>query len=366
MVGDPVVLYDQISKRWLVSQLMYNSDFSQNEQCVTVSVTGDATGRYYRYEFDWGSDFPDYPKFGVWPDAYYNTVNVFGPKSFKGAEACAFDRSAMMKGDAASAVCFQQSPTIGSLLPSSLDGSTLPPAGAPNYNLALYDSTHLGLWRFHVDFANPANSSFAGPELIEVANYSEICNGAMRVSCVPQPTPGEHVDALADRLMFRVAYRNYGDHESLVVNHTVSGGPLAAIRRYEIRNPGTKTVHYQQATFFDPSVDYWLGSIGQDKAGNTAIGFSARSQDVYPSVYLAGRSPTDAAGAMFGPAVMIGGTGSQFSSFHRWGDYSAMSIDPTDDCTFWYTQEYYGTTSSLNWKTRIGSFKFDNCNKGGK
>jgi hypothetical protein len=364
--GDPVVVYDQLAKRWLVSQFMFNGSFTQNEQCVAISTTSDATGSYYRYQFDWGADFPDYPKFGVWPDGYYNTVNVFGATSFKGAEACAFDRSAMLVGANASAVCFQQPPTVASLLPSSVDGSTLPPAGAPNYNMALVDATHLGLWKFHADFADTSKSTFTGPTLVEVANYSQLCARAYNVSCIPQPSPGERVDGLGDRLMFRLAYRNYGDHESIVANHTVKGGDRGAIRWYEIRSPGGTPVVYQQATLTDPSVSYWLGSIAQDSAGNTALGYSVSSQSVYPSVAIAGRAAADPKGALFGPISIYDGTGSQFSSYHRWGDYSAMTVDPTDDCTFWYTQEYYGTTSSFNWKTRIGSFKFDNCKKGGR
>ena len=362
--GDPVVLYDQIAKRWLVSQLMYNSTYDQNEQCVAISTSSDATGSYNRYEFDWGVNFPDYPKFGVWPDAYYNTVNVFGPRSFLGAQACAFDRAAMLAGAAANYYCTDPIPTVASLLPANVDGSTLPPAGAANYNLALVDATHLGLWRFHYDAANPAKSSFTGPQLIEVANYSEICARAVNVSCIPQPATGEHLDGLADRLMFRVAYRNFGTYESLVLNHTVKAGDLAGVRWYEIRNPSSDTKLFQQGTMFDPNVSYWLASIAQDKTGNIAVGFSASSKDVYPSVLFAGRAPSDPAGTMAGPITIVDGTGAQVNSYHRWGDYSAMTIDPTDDCTFWYTQEYYSTTSSFNWKTRIGSFKFDNCKKG--
>jgi hypothetical protein len=363
--GDPVVLYDHLAGRWLVTQLQYNSSFTQTAQCIAVSTSSDATGSYNRYEFDFGSNFPDYPKFSVWPDAYYNSINVFPPKSFAGAMACAFDRNAMISGAAAAAICFQQPPTVSSLLPADVDGSTLPPSGSPNYFVGLADSTHLNFFRFHVDFSTPANSTFTGPTLVPVAAFSEICARATNVSCIPQPSPGERVDALSDRVMFRLAYRNFGDHESLVVNHTVAGGPLGAVRWYEIRNPAAPFV-YQQATIFDPTVNYWLGSIAMDKAGNTALGFSASSQALYPSVYVAGRAPSDAPGAMFGPLVLVTGSGSQFSSYHRWGDYSSMSIDPTDDCTFWYTNEYYQTTSSFNWSTRIGSFKFTSCKGRGR
>ena len=358
--GDPVVLYDQLAGRWLVSQLQYNTTFTQTAQCIAVSTSSDATGSYNRYEYDFGANFPDYPKFSVWPDAYYNTINVFPGNSFAGAEACAFDRNAMLAGAPANAICFQQPPTVSSLLPADLDGSTMPPAGAPNYLVGLADSTHLNFFRFHVDFSNTANSTFTGPTLISVAPYNELCARATTLSCIPQPAPGEKVDGLGDRVMFRLAYRNFGDHESLVVNHSIKGGALSGIRWYEIRNPAAPFV-YQQSTVVDPNVNYWLGSIAMDKIGNLALGFSASSHNVFPSVYVAGRASTDPAGALFGPLVLVNGSGVQFNSFHRWGDYSSMAVDPTDDCTLWYTQEYYAITGSFNWSTRIGSFKFNTC-----
>jgi len=363
--GDPVVLYDHLAGRWLVTQLQYDSTFTHTAQCIAVSTSSDATGSYNRYEFDFGSNFPDYPKFAVWPDAYYNSINVFPPHTFAGAEACAFDRNAMLVGATAAAICLQQPPTVSSLLPSDLDGSTLPPAGSPNYFVGLADSTHLNFFQFHVDFTNPTSSAFSGPTLIPVAPYSEICARAINVSCIPQPSPGERVDALADRVMFRLAYRNFGDHESLVVNHTVKGGPLGGVRWYEIRNPSAPFI-YQQSTLIDPNVNYWLGAMAMDKTGNLALGFSVSSHSVFPSIDVAGRAPTDPAGAMFGPLVLVNGSGVQFNSFHRWGDYSSMAIDPVDDCTFWYTNEYYATTDSFNWSTRIGSFKFNSCKGRGK
>jgi hypothetical protein len=356
--GDPVVLYDHLAGRWLVTQLQYNTTFTQTAQCVAVSTSSDATGSYNRYEYDFGANFPDYPKFSVWPDAYYNTINVFPGHGFAGAEACAFDRNAMLSGAPASSICFQQPPTVASLLPADLDGSTLPPAGAPNYLVSLADSSHLNFFRFHVDFSNAANSTFTGPTLISVAPYTEACARATTLSCVAQPNPGEKVDGLGDRVMFRLAYRNFGDHESLVVNHTINAGTLVGVRWYEIRNPAAPFV-FQQSTVVDPNVNYWLGSIAMDGIGNLALGFSASSHNVFPSVYVAGRAPTDQAGQMFGPLVLVNGSGVQFNSFHRWGDYSSMALDPSDDCTFWYTQEYYATTGSFNWATRISSFKFN-------
>ncbi len=364
--GDPIVLYDHLANRWMVSQLQFDETFTKTAQCIAVSTSTDATGSYHRYEFDFGLNFPDYPKFGIWPDAYYNSINVFRGKTFAGAEACAFDRAAMLTGAAANAICFQQPPSVSSLLPADLDGSTLPPAGAPNYFVGLADATHLNLFRFHVNFANPAASTFSAPVLIDVAPYNEICARANTASCIPEPAPGEKVDGLADRVMFRLAYRNFGDHEALVVNHTVEGGALAGVRWYEIRGPGGTPTVFQQGTIVDPDTDFWLGSVAMDRAGDIAVGFNAMSKNDFSSVYVAGRKASDPRGAMFGPLRLAVGSGVQFNSFKRWGDYSSMTVDPKDDCTFWFTQEYYIASGSFNWATHIGAFKFDNCKAGGK
>jgi len=359
--GDPIVLYDHLANRWLVSQLQYDETFTQTAQCVAISTSSDATGSYNRYQFDFGANFPDYPKFGIWPDGYYNSINVYPGNSFAGAQACAFDRTAMLAGAPASAICFQQPSSVASLLPADLDGGTLPPAGAPNYFVGLADESHLNLFRFHADFANPARSTFSGPTLVPVADYNEICARAITLACIPEPEPGEKVDGLADRVMFRLAYRNFGEHESLVVNHTVLGGALGGVRWYEIRNPGSAPAVFQQGTVIDPSSDFWLGSIAMDRAGDIALGFNSMSRDQFSSIYVAGRKPSDPSGKMFGPLVLASGGGVQFNSYKRWGDYSSMTVDPKDDCTFWYTQEYYIATGSFNWATRIGAFKFDGC-----
>jgi hypothetical protein len=363
--GDPVVLYDHLADRWLVSQLQFDETFTHTAQCIAVSTSSDATGSYNRYEFDYGANFPDYPKFGIWPDGYYNSINVF-PGNFAGAQACAFDRTAMLAGAPTNAICFQQPPAVSSLLPADLDGSRLPPAGAPNYYVGLADASHLNLFKFHADFATPSKSTFSGPTLVPVADFNGICARANTVACIAEPEPGEKVDGLADRVMFRLAYRNFGDHESLVVNHTVLGGALGGVRWYEIRNPGTAPAVFQQGTVVDPDLDFWMGSIAMDKAGDIALGFSAMSHTQLSSIFVAGRTPADPPGKMFGPLVLARGGGVQVNSFKRWGDYSSMTVDPKDDCTFWYTQEYYVGTGSFNWATRVGAFRFDRCLPGAK
>jgi len=364
--GDPVVLYDHLANRWLVSQLQFDETFTHTAQCIAVSATSDATGAYHRYEFDYGANFPDYPKFGIWPDAYYNSINVFPGNGFAGAQACAYDRTAMQAGAPTTAICFQQPPSVSSLLPADLDGATPPPAGAPNYFVGLADASHLNLFKFHADFASPEKSTFSGPTLVAVADFNEICARANTVACIAEPQPGEKVDGLSDRVMFRLAYRNFGDHESLVVNHTVLGGLLGGVRWYEIRNPGGQPAVFQQGTVIDPDTDFWMGSIAMDQSGDIALGFSAMSHTQFSSVYVAGRTPGQPPGKMFGPLVLAGGSGVQVNSFKRWGDYSSMTVDPKDDCTFWYTQEYYTATGSFNWATRIGAFKFDRCRSGAR
>jgi hypothetical protein len=322
-----------------------------------VSTTSDATGTYNRYSFQY-SNFDDYPKMSVWPDAYYETFNMFaGGTTFVGADACAYNRSAMLAGTAATQVCFQQGTSVGGLLPSDLDGTTVPPAGSPNYML-YFGTNNLNLFKFHVDFTTPSNSTFTGPTVINVAAFSPLCGGG---TCVPQPSTTQQLDSLADRLMYRLAYRNFGSHESLVVNHSVVAGSGGGIRWYEIQNPSGTPVVAQQSTFAPDSNYRWMGSVAMDQAGDLAVGYSVSSSSLSPSVRFAGRVPTDPASTLESEINIASGSGSQTGSLSRWGDYSAMQVDPVDDCTFWFTEEYMKTTGSFNWNTRIANFKFPNC-----
>jgi hypothetical protein len=353
--GDPIVLYDKLAQRWVFSQFSVST--TPYLQCIAVSTTSDATGSYNRYSFQY-TNFDDYPKMSVWPDAYYETFNMFaGGTTFTGADACAYNRAAMMAGTTATQVCFQQSTAVGGLLPADLDGTTAPPAGSPNY-LLYFGTNNLNLFKFHVDFSTPANSTFTGPTVINVAAFSPLCSGG---TCVPQPGTSNTLDSLADRLMYRLAYRNFGNHESLVVNHSVTAGSAGGVRWYEIQNPGGTPVVAQQSTFAPDSSYRWMGSIAMDQAGDIGLGYSVSSSSVSPSVRFTGRVPTDPASTMEAEVNMVTGSGSESAGLTRWGDYSAMQVDPVDDCTFWYTQEYMKTTGTFNWNTRIASFKFPGC-----
>jgi hypothetical protein len=359
--GDPIAQYDKAAGRWVLAQPVYEQPYTY---CIAVSTTSDATGTYNRYAFPM-PNFPDYPKLGVWPDAYYGTFNLFNGNSFLGAYACAFDRASMLTGAAATEQCFQAGSSFGSLLPSDLDGSTAPPSGSPDFFLN-FGSNSLNLWKFHVDFANSANSTFTGPTNLSVASFSETCGGG---ACVPQLGTKQQLDSLADRLMYRLAYRNISGTESLVVNHSVAtstGGRHGSvsgsgIRWYELRNPNGAPTVYQQATFAPDSNYRWMGSIAMDKNGDIAVGYSVSSSQINPEIHYTGRLATDALNTLESESTIINGTGSQTKSLNRWGDYSSMSIDPVDDCTFWYTNEYLVSNGTFNWNTRIASFKFSGC-----
>ncbi len=353
--GDPVVLYDKLANRWVMSQFSVST--MPYLQCIAVSQTSDATGSWYRYSFQY-SNFDDYPKMGVWPDAYYETFNMFqNGVTFVGSDACAYDRNKMLAGLPATQVCFQQSAAVGGLLPADLDGTTPPPAGSPNYML-YFGSNTLNLYQFHVNFATPSGSSFTGPTVINVTPFSPLCGGG---TCVPQPSPGVTLDSLGDRLMYRLAYRNFGTHESLVVTHSVVAGTSGGIRWYEIQNPSGTPVVAQQSTYAPDSAYRWMGSAAMDQNGNLAVGYTISSSSIYPSVAFAGRLATDPVNTLNSETLVVSGTGSQNGGLTRWGDYSALTVDPVDDCTFWYTQEYMKTTGSFNWNTRIANFKFPNC-----
>jgi hypothetical protein len=358
--GDPIVVYDSIANRWLITQFAVTNPNPNYFQCIAVSTTSDPTGSYNRYAFSY-ANFPDYPKFGLWPDAYYATFNMFNgsTNAFLGAQVCAFDRTSMLSGASATQQCFMTSSSFGGLLPSTLDGSTLPPSGSPNYVLALNTTTSLAFWKFHVDFTTPANSTFTGPTSIAVASYAEACGGG---TCIPQSGTTQQLDSLADRLMYRLDYRNFGTYESLVVDHAVTSGSSAGMRWYEIRSPGTTPTLFQSGTYAPDSNFRWMGSIAQDQSGDMAMGFSISSSSTHPGISYTGRLASDPAGTMpQGETSMIVGGGSQNGNLTRWGDYSAMTVDPSDGCTFWYTNEYIPSNGSFNWKTRIASFKFPSC-----
>jgi hypothetical protein len=263
----------------------------------------------------------------------------------------------MLAGTNAIQECFNPGKSYGSLQPSDADGGA---AFAPPTNTGYFldfGNNSLLLWRFTPDFVTPSNATLTGPITLSTASFSPACGGS---TCIPQPS-GQSLDSLADRLMYRLAYRNFGDHEAMVVNHSVTAGSSVGVRWYEIRNPLTSPTIHQQGTFAPDPTYRWMGSAAMDKMGNIAIGYSASSSTSVPSIRYTGRETGDPLNTLQTEQIIYSGGGSQTGGLSRWGDYSAMRIDPSDDCTFWYTNEYIPSNGSFNWRTRIASFKFNSC-----
>ncbi len=381
--GDPIVLHDQLADRWILTQFTSAGPTWYN--CVAISTTADPTGSYYRYAFSTGANFPDYPKYGVWPDALYISTREFaGGSSFAGVGAYAINRAQLVAGNPTPQVISFLATPAGSggafnvgdgLLPTDLDGNLLPPAGTPNFflgsmdNGASYGATQdaLTIWEFTADFTTPANSTFVLATTLPITPYDTVpvfCSGR---ACVPQPGTANKVDHLGyrQRPMHRAAYRNYGSHQSIVTNQSVeASATMSGIRWWEVRDPNGTPVVFQEGTYAPGTTDgihRWMGSIAMDTVGNMALGYSASdATSVFPELRYTGRLAADPLGTMpQGEAAIVTGTGSQTSG-ERWGDYSSMNVDPVDDCTFWYVNEWL-PVSGGNWQLRIGSFKFPDC-----
>jgi hypothetical protein len=395
--GDPVVLYDQLENRWILSQFTTRGAPTYYN-CVAISQTGDPTGPYYRYAFSSGEYFPDYPKYGVWTNSYILTSRDFGPSDFDGISVYALEKNKMLAGDAnARAVKFfldrDEVPNYllgDGLLPPDIDGNRRPLDHAPAPIVGTQDdggpygatSDALNIWELSVQWnAHPTASLKLAVQLPVAAFDSIFPCGTTGRDCLPQPgitNPAQYLDILSyrQRPTWRLAYRNFGKYEALVTNQSVEARPgIAGVRWYEIRRitgakPGTVSEYevYQQGTFApDDGVHRWMGSIAMDGQGNMALGYSVvNGVNVYPGIRYTGRLAGDPSGQMtLGEGVIMNGTGVQTTTNSRWGDYTSMNVDPTDDCTFWYVNEYYTLagqqSSAAGWQTRISSFKLPGC-----
>ena len=358
--GDPVVVYDSLANRWLLSQFANN-----NSICLAISQTSDPTGAYYLYEFT-NNAFPDYFKLGVWSNAYFMGANQ------SGQNVHAYDKQAMLNGQPATAIHFSKS-GVGRhtfLLPADVDGGTPPPTGSPGYFYRFIDGDLFGgvdrleLFAFQPDFANPGNSTFTGPVSLPSQAFASLCNFSF--SCIRQPNTNQRLDSITEWPMWRFAYRNFGTHEVLLGNHAVNvGNDQAGVRWFELRraNGGSWSI-YQESTHAPDAHSRWMASMAMDGDGNIAIGYNASSTSLFPSLRYATRLATDPLNTLQTEATLQAGGGSQ-TGLNRWGDYSAVSVDPSDDCTFWFTGEYYTGTFSNNWSTRIGTFRIPSCGSGG-
>jgi len=394
--GDPYVLYDHLADRWVITYFANDPTLVAGGavdplewQCIAVSKgPNPVTDGFFVYSFFLGVS-NDYPKLAVWPDGYY-MISQEGYDGTSSLDAWVFDRSNMLNGNPAT---FQHPSGFPGehdviTLPSDLTGPP-PPDGSPNFYARPYDgnlysdgSPRLEIFEFHTDWGVPANTSFSLVQTLTPATFrSDICaGGSLDQFCVPQPGTSATLDALSIWPMGPLQYRNFGDHESLVFNHAVNvdGAGLVGIRWYELRRtpPGSGSWVIQQQGTFSPadsttttttSIHRWTGSVAMDQAGNMALGYNVSNDGVsphptvYPGVRIVGRLATDPLGEMTTPEVHLadGGAVNGTSGGQRWGDYSAIRVDPTDGCTFWYTTEYVPAGGQ---QTHVGAVRFPTCN----
>jgi hypothetical protein len=375
--GDPTVNFDETvdngpgnpAGRWVLME------FTDNSVCVYVSQTADpTTGQWFLYEFlSVTGGLPDYPKIGVWPDGYYMGTNP-GPRQY------VFDRQRMLAGQTARPLQAFLAPGLPGfgfqhMMPVDWDGDIAPPIGAPglfvrhrddeihNVGSSNPNSDILELWELRVNWDTPAQSTFTGPINVASSEFdSEFCNLAFS-GCLPQPTGSTTLFALLQPIMWRAQYRNFGDHESLVANMVtdVDGADTAGVRWFELRRPaGSWVVHDEDTVSRGDSVDRWMASVALDEAGNLVAGYNVVSgpgPNVFPGMRYSGRLVGDPAGTTpRGEVTIINGATSNASI--RYGDYSALAVDPVDGCTFWYTAQH---NQVGQWATRIASFRFDAC-----
>jgi hypothetical protein len=396
--GDPVVLYDRSAGRWLLSQFTTRGLSNPSlpfYNCVAISEDGDPTGAYFRYAFVTTEDgkffFPDYPKYGTFGTSYLLTSRDFGPTTEYGISVYALEKEKMLDGDPNARMVhfFLDSAVVpiyqigDGLLPADVDGGEDPGDTAPAPVVGTMDQgaqygapfDALNIYELSVLWADQPIASLELAAQLPVAEFDSTfpCTDTITPpptsqtrSCIPQPGTTRKIDVLSyrQRPTFRLAYRNFGSYETMVTNQSVQARPrIAGVRWYEIRRINGQYLLYQQGTYSpDDGVNRWMGSIAMDRRGNIAVGYSVGNSTVFPGIRYAGRLKGDPLGQMtLGEASIIEGSGSQLSRGSRWGDYTAMTVDPADDCTFWYVNEYYKATSVNLWSTRIGTFKLPGC-----
>jgi len=353
--GDPIVIYDEYAGRWVASQFsLPNRPEGPFYELVAVSATSDPLGEWYRYAFEF-EYMPDYPKFGVWNDGYYFTINQFDltGKSWVGAGVVATDREAMLEGDPdAQMVFFDLGYSFGSLLPADADGPLTPPDGSPCYFVNMGNNS-LRVWETNIDWENTENSTI---QLVTTLTTQPFSSNNIHIR---QPDTDLELEVLSGRLMNRLQYRNFSDYEVMVTNHTVNAGDgRAGVRWYEMRKYDDEWEIYQQGTYApDDGENRWMASVAMNQYGDIAVGYSVSSENTYPSIRFAGQSAANTGtGILDIPETSIyEGVVSQ-TGVYRWGDYSMMSVDPTDNQTFWFTTQV--TNGGWDWATQIASFSF--------
>jgi len=387
--GDGILLFDRLASRWVIGAHS-NKDASGNfYYCIAVSSSDDiSSATWYAYEFllnsqMGGNYFPDWPKLGTWSDAYYVGMDLLSPPhyDFAGVMACAMDRTNMLTGGTPrpmQCVTYKEPNAYlyHSLIAADVDGTTPPPTGQDEFFVSIQNpvrdgktntSTALNLWDFQLDTNWSGNSKLVQSPLT-VPTFTPGCYDVQdpaKSVCIPQPARGDYLPSLADRLMPRMAYRNFGTYQSWLVSQTVqvtSGSKQTGIRWYEMRasSTGTPTLYQSGTVSLDTSAYRFMPSIAQDHVGNAAVGYSVSSSKINPGIRSSSWNLTNDTKPV--EVNIQNGGGSQENS-RDWGDYTAMTVDPVDDCTFWYVNQYLpaNETKGINWHTRIANFQVSGC-----
>lgn len=341
--------------------------------CYAVSTGSDPLGSYYRYEF-LRPLFPDYPRPAIWPDGYYIPTstgdNRISETVATEKHACVADRERMLRGEPATEQCVILH-NVNFLNNADIDGTMMPPAGAPNIMMAtggtqldgVFEADTVDVWQFHVDWKEPANTKVVGPQKVAVAPYRYLCDGQL-TNCVPQPGTDRRLDAQGDKIMQRLVYRRIGSRESIVavhsVNTTAGGG---GVRWYEFRVKEDRSlVIHQQGTYAPDGFFRWMASPAMDRFGNIGIGYSFGGTPHFAGQRFAGRLDGDPPGQLtLAETVLVEGEASQLAM--RWEDYTQTAVDPRDDCTIWYVGDYL-KKDAPNYSTRIGAFRLPGCGEG--
>jgi len=345
--------------------------------CYAVSASNNPMGSWYRYEF-LRPFFPDYPRPAVWPDGYYVPTSTSDDRISDTVatqkHACVAERSRMLEGKPAREICLIVE-NVNFLNNADLDGTSLPPRGAPNPMMAaggrqldslLADSV-INVWGFHVDWVDPGKTALSGPTAIPVAPYHYLCGGQL-TRCVPQPGTEQRLDAQGDKLMARLVYRRIGNRETILATHSVntsSGG--GGVRWYEFRIDQARRVSlFQQGTFLSDGNFRWMASGAIDRFGNIGLGYSFGGSGHFPGQRFAGRRPGDPPGQLtLAEAVLAEGGAAQVGTPPewrnlRWQDFTQAAVDPSDDCTIWYVGDYLKVGATA-YSTRIGAFRLPGC-----
>jgi hypothetical protein len=365
--SDSVVRYDQLADRWLIVVPVFAAPYAM---CYAVSATPDPLGPYYRYEFA-RPLFPDYPRPAVWPDGYYNPTSTSDnllPEVITQKHECIADREKMLKGQPATEQCVVIDGGVF-MLNSDADGKRPPPAGAPNIMMStggtqlmkIFEDDGIYFYKVHVDWSDASKTTVSKPQKIAVAPYHYLCDGQLS-NCVSQPGTERRLDSQGDKLIQRIVYRNFGNHESILAEHSVATAAKAGgVRWYEFRlDQQRDPVLFQQGTYAPGGFYRWLGSMAMDRKGDIGIGYSFGGDPNYAGQRFAARLAKDPKGQLtFHESVLAEGRASQTGSL-RWEDYTNIVVDPSDDCTFWFAGNYLkeGAMSST---TRIGSFAVPGC-----